>query len=61
MLFGYKIIKQSKRVRPLTADLYSGKREIDEQEANFLAIEAEKEAMRENKGSKLYRLVSWLF
>ncbi|KAF2430787.1 amino acid permease Dip5 [Tothia fuscella] len=61
MIFGYKIITKTKGVRPEEADLWSGKAEIDREEAEFLA---EKEAM--GKGSKdrgkFYKTyIGWLF
>lgn len=42
MIGGYKIIMKSEGVRPETADLYSGKARIDEEEVEFLAAEAAK-------------------
>lgn len=56
MIFGYKIIMKSKGVRPETADLFSGKARIDEEEAEFL--EAEKLAnhgKEETKWGRIYR------
>lgn len=61
MIAGYKIFMRSKMVRPHTADLYSGKKEIDDQEAEFLAQKAERKAMKGDRGGKFYRLISWLF
>ncbi|KAF2104615.1 amino acid permease Dip5 [Rhizodiscina lignyota] len=61
MIFGYKLIMRSKMVRPHAADFYSGKQEIDDQEAEFLRQKAEKKAMKGDRGGKLYRLISWLF
>lgn len=37
MVFGYKIIMKSQRVRPETADMYGGKQRIDDEEAEFIA------------------------
>lgn len=61
MIFGYKLIMRPKRVRASTADLFSGKKEIDDQEAEFLAQQAAKDRSRGTKGRKIYRLFSWLF
>lgn len=61
LIFGYKIICRSRRVRASEADLFSGKQEIDDQEAEFLAEQAAMKA--QGKGhSKLYeRTIGWLF
>jgi len=59
MIAGYKLIMKSERVRPETADLFSGKDEIDREEAEFLAREA---ATRGTGKRSFYdRFVSWLF
>ncbi|GAB7343281.1 hypothetical protein MBLNU457_1337t1 [Dothideomycetes sp. NU457] len=59
MIGGYKLIKKSERVRPETADLFSGKDEIDREEEEFLAREA---ALRGIGKRTFYdRFVSWLF
>lgn len=42
MIVGYKVIMKSETVRPETADLFSGKAKIDEEEAEYLAAEAAK-------------------
>jgi amino acid transporter len=39
MIFGYKFFMKSKGVKPATADLYSGKARIDEEEAEYVAAE----------------------
>ena len=39
MIGGYKLIMKSEGVRPETADLYSGKARIDEEEAEYIAAE----------------------
>ena len=46
MIFGFKFIKKTKGARPETADLYSGKAKIDEEEAEYVAQQALK---RQNK------------
>ena len=59
MILGYKFGKGSKRVTSTTADFYTGKDVIDQEEAEFLAKQA---AKKEQKGSKFYdKFVSWLF
>jgi yeast amino acid transporter len=45
MVFGYKIIMKSQRVRPETADMYGGKQRIDDEEAEFIA-----QQMKDNHG-----------
>jgi amino acid transporter len=56
MVVGYKVIMKSERVRPETADLYTGKARIDREEAEFLAAEAARKGMPETKLEKIYRL-----
>ncbi|KAF2200658.1 dicarboxylic amino acid permease [Delitschia confertaspora ATCC 74209] len=59
MIFGYKIFKKSKGIRPHEADFYTGKDVIDREEEEFLAHQA---AMRGSKqGNWFYRtFLSWL-
>lgn len=60
MLFGYKIIKKTKTVHPLQANLYEGKDEIDREEAEFLAQQAENK--KNQKAGWFYRtFLGWLF
>ncbi|KAF2807222.1 uncharacterized protein BDZ99DRAFT_393001 [Mytilinidion resinicola] len=60
MIFGYKLIMKEEGVRPMHADFYSGKAEIDAEEAEFLAQQAEKH--QNPQGGWFYRtFVSWLF
>lgn len=55
MILGYKVLMKSQRVRPETADLYSGKQRIDDEEAEFLARQKELNEGREiGKWEKLY-------
>lgn len=57
LIFGYKVFTGSKRVKP-EADLWTGKEEIDREEAEYLAVQA----MREPRGGWFYeKFVSWLF
>ncbi|BCR89234.1 dicarboxylic amino acid permease agtA [Aspergillus chevalieri] len=58
LIFGYKVFTGCKRVKPEEADLWTGKEEIDREEAEYLAVQA----MREPKGGWFYeKFVSWLF
>ena len=61
LIFGYKIVKKSKGVKPETADLWTGKDVIDRDEELWNIKEAEDRA--NGKGdSWFYRVfVSWLF
>ncbi|KAF2714424.1 dicarboxylic amino acid permease [Pleomassaria siparia CBS 279.74] len=61
MILGYKYIMKTEGVKPHTADFYTGKDEIDREEATFLAHQA---ATKGNKkdGNWFYRtFVAWLF
>ena len=61
MIAGFKWHKKSIGVKPHTADFYTGKDEIDREEAAFLAHQA---ATKGNKkdGNWFYRtFISWLF
>ncbi|CAG7921093.1 unnamed protein product [Penicillium olsonii] len=61
MIAGYKIVTKSKGVHPLEADLFSGKDEIDREEAAYLAAK-EADAERNKDSGWFYRkFVSWLF
>ncbi|KAK8185198.1 AAT family amino acid transporter [Phyllosticta capitalensis] len=60
LIFGAKWWGKTERVRPETADLWSGKDEIDREEQEFL--ERERAWRQENNGGKFYnRFVAWLF
>lgn len=62
MIFGYKFIMKSERVRPELADLYGGKARIDREEAEFLAEEQSKRGMAETTRDKWYRrTIGWAF
>ncbi|CUM66554.1 uncharacterized protein PRCAT00004223001 [Priceomyces carsonii] len=66
MLFGYKIFMKSKRVLPETADLYTFKDVIDNDEAIYLEKEAiRKENLKNNKKKDLQsvyeKFIGWLF
>lgn len=60
MILGYKYWHNTKQIRPETADMYSGKAEIDHEEEEFLAQQA---MMQKNKKAGwFYRtFVRWLF
>lgn len=61
MLFGFKLIRKTRGVRPHEADLYTGKKEVDDEEIECLEMEKEAERNRGTNMSRLYRFVSWLF
>lgn len=61
MIFGYKLVTGCKGVTPETADLFSGKDEIDREEALYLAAK-EAEAEQHGDANWFYqKFVSWLF
>ncbi|KAK2744804.1 hypothetical protein FQN55_006560 [Onygenales sp. PD_40] len=61
LIFGYKLVTKCKGVKPEEADLWSGKDEIDREEAEFLARKAA-EAKNHEGANWFYRVfVSWLF
>jgi amino acid transporter len=56
MIFGYKLVVKSEGVRPETADLYSGKARIDEEEAEFIAAEKERNHGQDHsKWGRIYK------
>lgn len=58
LIFGYKVFTGTKGVDPYEADLWTGKEEIDREEAEYIAARA----MREPTVGWFYRkFVSWLF
>ncbi|KAK7537145.1 dicarboxylic amino acid permease [Phyllosticta citribraziliensis] len=60
LIFGAKWWSKTEGVRPETADLWSGKDEIDREEQEFL--EKEREHRKANNGGSFYeRFVAWLF
>lgn len=61
LIFGYKFVTKCKGVKPEEADLWTGKEEIDREEAAYLArTAAESESKRQYNW--FYRtFVSWLF
>jgi amino acid transporter len=61
LIAGYKVIYRTKRVRPQEADLYTGKKEIDDQEAEFLAAQAERRAEKGDRGKWYRRTLGYLF
>lgn len=55
MIFGYKFIMKSQRVRPEMADMFGGKQRIDDEEAEYIARQMEKNAGKvEGKREKIY-------
>ncbi|KAF2439166.1 dicarboxylic amino acid permease-like protein [Karstenula rhodostoma CBS 690.94] len=58
-IFGYKFFMKSRRVRPLEADFYTGKDEIDREEEAFLAAKAARPAAKQNWFYRTF--VAWLF
>ncbi|EEQ29232.1 amino acid transporter [Microsporum canis] len=61
LLFGYKFYTKTEGVKAAEADLWSGKDEIDREEAEFLAQEAAKREQQGDAGWFYRRFVSWLF
>ncbi|KDQ61057.1 hypothetical protein JAAARDRAFT_152071 [Jaapia argillacea MUCL 33604] len=61
LLFGYKIWTRAPGHTPQDADLFSGKEDIDIEERDFLAAQAEKKAAGIHAGWFYRRFVSWLF
>lgn len=58
LIIGYKVFTGSKGVKPHEADLWTGKDEIDREEAEYVAARAN----REPTGGWFYRtFLSWLF
>lgn len=56
MIFGYKFFMKSKGAKPETADLFSGKAEIDAEEAEYLAQRAAREENKpKSKWGKIYK------
>ncbi|KAJ5988359.1 Dicarboxylic amino acid permease [Penicillium waksmanii] len=61
LLIGYKVVTRCKGVDPATADLWTGKDEIDREEAAYVARK-EAEAHKHSQSHWFYRtFVSWLF
>lgn len=55
MIFGYKLVMRSQRVLPHTADMYGGKQRIDDEEAEFIARQMERNHGREmGRWEKIY-------
>ncbi|PGH04311.1 hypothetical protein AJ80_08534 [Polytolypa hystricis UAMH7299] len=61
MIFGYKFVTKTKGVLPEEADLWSGKDEIDREEAEFLARKAAAGKGNERANWFYRTFVSWLF
>jgi amino acid transporter len=61
LIFGYKLWTKEKAPSPLEVDLFSGKDEIDREEAEFLAEEAATSSERKRNGKLYERWLGWLF
>ena len=64
MFFGYKMTKKTKLIRSEDADLYAGKRQIDEEEAEFVARHEVKLQEKKEQGGLPWiyeRFIGWLF
>jgi amino acid transporter len=62
MLFGYKLIMKTKRVKAAEADLWTDKDYYDRDEQYWKDKEAAKKAAGKDKGGWFYRtFVAWLF
>ncbi|EGD88104.1 hypothetical protein H112_04587 [Trichophyton rubrum D6] len=61
LLFGYKFYTKTSGVKAAEADLWSGKDEIDREEAEFLAQEAVRREKQGDSGWFYRTFVSWLF
>lgn len=61
-ILGYKFLMKSKMVQPHEADFYTGKGEIDAEEAAFVAHEAMKKAQGTGKGGSWFykTFIAWL-
>lgn len=58
---GYKLLKKTKFVNLLEADIWSGKAEIDREEAQFLAQQEAEKAARGGKPTFYERYLAWAF
>jgi yeast amino acid transporter len=57
MIFGYKLLRRSKAVKPTSADLFSGRARIAKEEAEFIEHKrAKNHGKVETKWEKIYRL-----
>jgi amino acid transporter len=61
MIFGYKLYYKTETVRPESADLFSGKDEIDQEEAEFLAEQAARGEGAKQRGRFYEKFIGWLF
>lgn len=61
LIFGYKIVTKCKTVDPYTADLWSGKDEIDREEQEYLARKAAEHGELNGRNWFYRTFVSWLF
>ncbi|KAL1957061.1 hypothetical protein VTO42DRAFT_6438 [Malbranchea cinnamomea] len=62
-IFGYKFVTKTKGIPPEEADIWTGKEQVDREEAEYLARQAAKKKSEEmKKANWFYRVfVSWLF
>jgi amino acid transporter len=61
LIFGYKFWTKEKGRSPKEVDLFTGKDEIDREEAEFLAKEAAMTKERQRNGKLYERWLGWLF
>ncbi|KAL2013600.1 hypothetical protein VTN00DRAFT_1125 [Thermoascus crustaceus] len=61
LIFGYKSVTKCKGVKPEMADLWTGKEEIDREEAAFLARKATESGSKQQYNWFYRTFVSWLF
>ncbi|KAL8806656.1 MAG: hypothetical protein Q9182_001184 [Xanthomendoza sp. 2 TL-2023] len=61
MIIGYKLVSKNKGWTAETADLYSGKAAIDQEEEEFLANKAAKQGGGKTRGWFYRTFVAWLF
>ena len=63
LIFGHKLIKKTRGIKPHEVDFYTGKDVIDREEEEFLAAQAaRREREGPNRGGWFYKtFVSWLF
>lgn len=61
MIFGWKLVKKTKGVRPETADIWSGKDAIDRDEEEWRIRDFEQKEKKKGQGWFYRTFVSWLF
>ncbi len=61
MAVAYKLVHKTKFKTPLTIDLYTGRQQVDDEEARFQQREKEISEARGPKATRWYKYVSWFF